>query len=105
MNQGRYARSHKSRDQSWANKQRANNYTIQLDSSGKASKVAKTLVNAPKNQRSAQIKYQRNGQAYYKGVYGSYKTRHDANNAYQKLPAHLKNKAGIKQWHQLQREL
>ena len=100
--QGRYATSHKSRDKSWVNQQKRNGYTIQLDSGTKAASVAKTLVNAPKSQRTAQIKTSRNGQNHYRGVYGSYATKAQAQAVYKQLPNALKQKANIKQWHQVQ---
>jgi septal ring-binding cell division protein DamX len=98
-------RSHKSRDKNWAQTQNGNDYTIQLDNNAKASSVAKTLTKAPRQYRKAQIRYQKNGQSRYTGVYGSYKSKKEAQQAYDKLPSDLKSQANIKKWNSIQQDL
>ena len=34
--------------------------------------VSQALMEIPKNQRSAALKYEKNGQVYYTGVYGNF---------------------------------
>lgn len=102
---GSQVRSHKSRDKNWAQTQNGNDYTIQLDNNAKASSVAKTLTKAPRQYRKAQIRYQKNGQSRYTGVYGSYKSKKEAQQAYEKLPSDLKSQANIKKWNSIQQDL
>ncbi len=71
----------------------------------KASQVAQTLYKAPKNDRMAQIKYQRNGKDYYKGLYGSYDSPEAAQKALDALPPDIKQGAGIKNWSNVQGNL
>ncbi len=90
--------THTDRDRSWMNSQNSEGYTIELGNSDKASEVAKTLYKAPKNDRMAEIKYQKEGKTYYKGLYGSYPTLEAAEQALKALPEDVKQTAGVKTW-------
>jgi hypothetical protein len=90
------------RDEEWVRSQSPQAYTIELANGEKASKVAQALYKAPKQNRMAQVKYQRNGKNYYSGVYGSYKDAADAQKALSSLPADLRNGATVKSWSSVQ---
>lgn len=94
--------SHTDLDHNWVNSQNAQAYTIELSNSDKASQVAGTLFKAPKNERTAEIKYQHDGKTYYKGLYGSYPSHEAAQQALDALPADVKPNAGIKTWGSIQ---
>lgn len=89
-------------DREWVNSQRAQSYTIELADGDKASQVAGALYKAPKNERTAEVKYQRDGKTYYKGLYGTYPSYEAAQQALGTLPADVKQKAGIKTWSSVQ---
>lgn len=93
---------HQDLDKKWVNDQNSAGYTIALGESEKASQVASKLYQAPKNARMAQVKYYRNGNPYYQGVYGSYNTYEEAQNALKALPRDLQQTAGIKNWSKVQ---
>lgn len=94
--------SHKDVDRNWVNGQNPRGYTIELGESEKASQVAGKLYQAPKKDRMAEIKSYRNGNIYYKGVYGSYNTYEDAQKALNSLPPDIKQGANIKSWSSVQ---
>lgn len=94
--------SHKQKDKNWVRNQDPNSYTIELADDDKPASVAKKLYVAPKNKRMAQIKYQEGGTKRYTGVYGSYKTKAEADAALEKLSPELKSKAKIKPWSSIQ---
>jgi hypothetical protein len=94
--------SHKDMDRNWVNSQNPKSYTIQIGESEKASQIAGRLYKAPKSDRSAEIKYNRDGRSYYKGVYGSYNNLDDAQKALNNLPAEIKQGADIKPWSSVQ---
>lgn len=94
--------SFKDREKSWVNRQNPQNYTILLDDNEKASEVASTLQKAPKDARKAEIKYERGGKRYYKGVYGTYPSYESAQKALNSLPDDLKQNAGVKTWGSVQ---
>ncbi|KTD25859.1 MULTISPECIES: SPOR domain-containing protein [Legionella] len=94
--------SHKDLDRNWVSSQNPNGYTIELGESEKASQVAGKLYKAPKNNRMAEVKYNRGGKNYYKGVYGSYSNYEEAQKALNNLPPELKQSAGIKNWGSIQ---
>ncbi len=94
--------SFQDRDKTWVNAQIPQAYTIELVDGDKASQVAQVLYKAPKNDRMAQIKYQRGGKEYYRGVYGSYSNAEEAKKAMDALPADVKNSASIKNWGSVQ---
>ena len=90
--------SHSDVDRSWVNSQNTQHYTIELANSEKASQVAGALYKAPKNERTAEIRYQVNGKTYYKGLYGTYSSYEAAQKALNQLPDDMKQSAGIKSW-------
>lgn len=94
--------SHSDRDRTWMNSQNSQSYTIELGNSDKASDVAKTLYKAPKNDRMAEIKYQKDGKTYYKGLYGTFPTQEAAEQALKALPEDIKQNAGVKTWGSVQ---
>ena len=89
-------------DKTWVNNQNSAGYTIELADGDKASKVAETLSLAPKNERTAEIKYNRDGKTYYKGLYGTYPNEEAAKTAINNLPADVKQNASIKPWRSIQ---
>lgn len=93
---------HTDRDKEWVNSQNSQNYTIELADAEKPSEVANTLYKAPKSERRAEIKYQRDGKAYYKGVYGTYPSYEAAQEALKSLPEDVKQSAGVKTWGSVQ---
>lgn len=97
--------SFKERDSNWVSSQSPQAYTIEIADGEKASQVAQKLYKAPKSDRMAQVKYQRNGKSYYKGVYGSYNNAADAQKALDALPPEIKQGAGVKSWGSVQGSL
>lgn len=97
--------SFKDRDRNWVNSQNPQGYTIEVADDEKAAQVAKKLYKAPKNDRMAQVKYQRNGKAYYKGLYGTYDSPEAAQKALEALPPDIKQGAGVKNWGSVQNNL
>lgn len=97
--------SFKDRDKNWVRSQNPQAYTIEVADNPKASQVAQKLYKAPKNDRRAQVKYYRNGQAYYKGVYGSYDSPEAAQKALDSLPQEIKQGAGVTNWRNVQGSL
>ncbi|WP_242601953.1 SPOR domain-containing protein [Legionella yabuuchiae] len=93
----------KDRDRNWVQSQSPSNYTIELAEGDKASKVAGTLVKAPKTDRRAQIRYEQNGTTRYKGLYGSYPTYEAAKQALNTLPDDVRAGAKIESWGSVQR--
>ena len=94
--------SHKDKDRSWVNSQNPQGYTIELADDEKPANVARKLYKAPKSDRMAQVKYQRDGINHYKGIYGSYPTMEAAQQALQALPAEVKAGATVKNWGSVQ---
>lgn len=92
----------KDRDRTWVDRQNPQGYTIEIAEGNKASSVARKLQKAPKTDRMAQIRYQRNGQSYYKGLLGSYSSYDAAQKAYNELPADVKQGAKIQSWGSVQ---
>ena len=90
--------SHKDMDREWVSQQSAQNYTIELATGDKPSDVANTLYQAPKNQRTAQIRMQQNGTESYKGFYGSFPNQEAAQEALGALPPNIKQNAKIQTW-------
>lgn len=97
--------SFKDRDRTWVSSQNPQGYTIEIADDEKAAQVAQKLYKAPKNDRMAQVKYQRNGKAYYKGLYGTYDSPEAAQKALDALPAEIKQGAGVKNWGAVQGNL
>jgi len=94
--------SAKDRDREWVSSQNPQEYTIEIADDEKAANVAGKLYKAPKTNRMAEIKYNRNGKAYYKGLYGTYKSQEEAQQALNALPEDVKQGAGIKNWNNVQ---
>ena len=92
----------KDRERNWVSQQNPEAYTIELDDSDKAAQVANKLYQAPKKERMAEVPYTRNGNQYYKGLYGSYSSREEAQKALDALPENLKQQAGVKNWRNVQ---
>lgn len=92
-------------DKSWVNNQNPGNYTIQISEDEKAAHVAGVLQKAPKNEHMAEVKYQQNGKAYYKGLYGSFPTAEAATKALDALPADIKEGAKIESWGSVQQNV
>jgi hypothetical protein len=90
------------RDESWVNSQNPQAYTIELTEGDKPSSVAQKLYKTPKNDRMAQVKYQRDGKERYRGVYGTYNSAAEAQKALDALPAEIKNGASVKSWGSVQ---
>ncbi len=97
--------SFKDRDRNWVSNQNPQGYTIEVADDEKASLVANKLYKTPKNDRMAQVKYQRDGKDYYKGVYGNYPDAQSAQKALDALPAEIKQGAGVKNWGSVQQNL
>lgn len=89
-------------DEAWINSQNPEAYTIELAEGDKASAVAEVLYKAPKKDRMAQVKSERNGKEYYRGVYGTFSNAAEAQKALDELPSDMKEKALIKNWGSLQ---
>ncbi len=92
-------------DKNWVNSQNPMGYTIQIADDEKASHVASTLQKAPKSEHMAEVKYQRDGKAYYKGLYGTYPNYDAASKALGSLPDDVKQNAGIKTWGSVQQNV
>lgn len=92
----------KDMDKHWILGQNPQAYTIELDQSERASQVASALSNAPKNERMAEIKYQKNGKTYYQGIYGSFPSAEAAQQALSRLPDNVKQNAQVKSWANVQ---
>jgi len=93
---------HKERDRDWVQSQNPQKYTIEIADDAKAASVASKLYQVPKVDRSAEIKYQKDGKTYYKGLYGTFNSQDDALKALQSLPDDLKKGAGVKNWGSVQ---
>jgi septal ring-binding cell division protein DamX len=89
-------------DLAWVNQQEPNDLTILVKSDQNPLNVSQSLINIPKDKRTAAIKYQSNGQAQYAGVYGSYSDPSEAQQALEKLPQNLRTEAKVVNWHQIQ---
>ncbi len=92
----------KDMDSFWISQQDPNGYTLELANSSHALDVAKTLSQAPKKARMAEIKYEHQHKAYYKGLYGSYQSAEAAAKALHELPEDLQHQASIVTWKTVQ---
>jgi len=102
LNSGLGPEKHKYRDADWVNRQNPTSYTIELGRHNKRSEAANTIHRAPKGNRKAQIKINQGGKTVHSSVYGSYKDQASADAALKKLPADVREKAKVKQWHKIQ---
>lgn len=93
---------HGDRDKSWVNGQDPNAYTIEVARGASPADAAKALHQSPKTQRGAQLIYQENGQRRSTAVYGSYKTKEEADAALSSLPADVKGSARVSNWSEVQ---
>ncbi|MCW8407806.1 SPOR domain-containing protein [Legionella sp. PATHC035] len=96
--------SFKDRDETWVNSQNPKGYTIELTEGDKASQVAQVLYKAPKKDRMAQVKYERDGKTRYRGVYGTFGTPEEAQKALNSLPPELKSSASVINWSSVQQQ-
>ena len=94
--------SFKDRDSSWVSSQNPQGYTIELANGEKPAEVAGVLQKAPKTERMAEVKYQNQGKAYYKGIYGSYPSFDAAQQALNSLPEDIRKSADVKTWGSVQ---
>lgn len=94
--------THQDGDKHWVQSQNPKGYTIQVGDADKPAQVANTLQQVPKTDRTAEIKYQKNGKDYYKGVYGSYPNADAAKEALDKLPENIKKQATVQPWKSVQ---
>jgi len=92
----------KDSDRNWVVNQNPQGYTIEVADDQKPAAVAGKLYRMPKNNRMGEVRYQRNGSAYYKGLYGSYSSQEEAQKALDALPPDLKQGAGVKTWGSVQ---
>lgn len=97
--------SSKDVDRTWVNNQNPAGYTIEVADGDQAWQVAGSLQKTPKDAHSAEIKYQNNGKAHYKGVYGSYPNYDAANQALNALPEDVRQRASIKTWGSVQQSI
>lgn len=97
--------SSKDVDRTWVSSQNPQAYTIEIADDAKASHVASALQKAPKSEHSAEVQYQRNGQAAYKGLYGTYPSEEAAQQALSQLPSDIKQNASIKTWGNVQNNI
>lgn len=93
--------SAKDMDKNWVKNQNPNSYTIELSKDSKPAAVAGVLHQAPKNERSAELKTN-NGN--YTGVYGTYPSYEAAKAKLDSLPDNIKQNASIKSWQNIQSE-
>ncbi len=97
--------SPKDLDRAWVNKQNPQSYTIEIADDEKPARVAGALQKAPKSEHMAELKYQRDGKDYYKGLYGTYATPEAAQQALSALPDDVKQGAGVKTWGSVQQNV
>jgi septal ring-binding cell division protein DamX len=94
--------SAKNMDVDWVRKQNPSQYTIMIASNDKPLAVSQALMEIPKNQRSAALKYERNGQVYYTGVYGNFSDSTQAQEALSTLPENVRREANVVEWSRVQ---
>jgi septal ring-binding cell division protein DamX len=94
--------SAKSMDVAWVQKQNPDSYTIILASGDKPLAISQALMEAPKTEHAAALKYEQRGHVYYTGIYGSYDDNLNAQNQLSNLPENLQSSAKIVQWKNIQ---
>lgn len=92
-------------DKDWVMTQSPDHYTIQMAKSDKPQSVAKTLFAAPKRARMAQVQTHQWGGQVYQGLYGSYTSQADAEEALQQLPDAVRQHAKVVPWSSVQNTL
>ncbi len=92
----------KDEDRSWIKQQSPNDYTIQVAQSTKPAQVANTLQQLPRSNHNAEVRTQ---SGPYVGLHGSYATRVEAEEAFNKLPPTIKANAQVKNWQSVQNEV
>lgn len=95
--------SAKNIDVTWVQQQNPGALTILVATEEQALPVGMALTQTPKDQRSAALRYERNGRMQYSGVYGSYSDKEAAEQAIQNLPESLKNNARVVSWSEMQK--
>ena len=94
--------SAKSLDNQWIHQQNPQEYTILLATKDQPLAMSQALMEAPKNQRSAAIKYERYGKIYYTGVWGNYSNAEQAQQSLENLPGNVREQAQVVQWNKVQ---
>jgi septal ring-binding cell division protein DamX len=94
--------SAKNMDVEWVRKQNPSEYTIMISSNDKPLVVSQALMEIPKNQRSAALKYEKNGQVYYTGVYGNFSDSAKAQETLNSLPENVRHEANVVEWNRVQ---
>lgn len=94
--------SFKDNDRNWINSQNPYAYTIEVADDEKPSQVARKLQQVPRNDRTAEIRYQKNGKNHYKGIYGTYESKEAAQKAMESLPPEVRQGASVQGWQQVQ---
>lgn len=94
--------SAKHSDEAWISLQEPSHSTILIKNDANPLKVSQSLMNLPKNERTAVVKYQYQGQAHYVSLYGSYADSLTASQALASLPAETQSEAKVINWSQIQ---
>ena len=94
--------SAKNVDVAWVKQQNPTGTTILIASNEQPLPVSMSLMDTPKDQRSAALKYDQNGTPHYSGIYGSYTDKESAELALNKLPDNLKSNAKVVNWSDMQ---
>jgi SPOR domain len=105
LRDGQSPTSHQDRDRNWVTEQRSSHYTIELARGEKAADVASVLQKTPKNHRTAEVKRRVNDKTFYSGVYGTYKSKEEANAALANLPESVRGTAKVKDWNSMQKNV
>lgn len=96
--------SHQTSDKDWIDQQSTEEYTIELSDNKSPAVVAKTIQEAPKNARMAQVQYNDDGKNKSLGVYGSFSSKQAAEEALAKLPPAVRENAKIQSWNNIQKK-
>lgn len=94
--------SAKNIDNQWITAQNPESYTIMLIAKEQPLVISQELMEIPKNQRSAAVKYERFGKVYYTGVYGNFNDAQQAQQSLESLPSNLREQAQVVQWNKVQ---
>ena len=80
-------------------------YTILIAQDSSAAHVAMALHQTPKNARMAEVKVQSRGTVSYAGVYGTYATYAEAQQALSGGSESMKSSGSIKTWSEIQQNI